>query len=80
MKGNYVIKTIKETVIPLAGVVVVLLNLWLAGKLSPLTQDITVNKIGVLANEKAITSLESSLCERLNRIENKLANLLRQLL
>jgi len=70
-------------VVQIVGVVVLLLNLWLASKLAPLTQDLLVLTQQVKANtiamesfveEDTILAQYESLDSRLDRIERKLDN------
>jgi len=71
MKDNNAIKTIRETFIPLATAVLLFLNIWLASKLAPLAQDIAINRVKVLANERTLERFETKLDEALNRICSK---------
>lgn len=70
--NNDFIETIKDTIIPLAGAFLLILNIWLAYKLGPITQDLAVLRTTVLANEHIVDSLET----RLVRVEDKLDNAL----
>ena len=66
------VKTIKETLIPLAGVVLAVLNIWLAGKLAPIAQDLAVLESRVSANERDVESIGARLEKRLDSLELKL--------
>ena len=69
--SNDFIKTIRETLIPLATAALLFLNIWLAGKLAPLAQDIAVNRTKVLANEHTLEKLEEKLDKALEYIYSK---------
>ena len=66
--------------VQVAGVVVVILNLWIVGKLAPITSDLTVLATRINAIEKreennVSVSLFDTVLGRLDRIEAKIDNL-----
>lgn len=78
---DFIQKNALTLTLQLIAMVVVILNLWLVSKLSPITQDLAVVKTRVSAVEEAqsgflSTSVGEAITDRLNRIENKLDRLL----
>lgn len=71
-KHNEVIKWIKQNALSLTlelvGVLVVIVNLWLANKLAPMASDINQLKLQVSAMEQRVAD-EKPLFERFVRIE-----------
>lgn len=76
MKNNDFIKILKETVIPLAGIFLAILNGIIFIKLSPVTQSVAVLANTVQVNERRIEGLQERLEKRLTRVEDKLDNAL----
>jgi hypothetical protein len=87
MKSNGFNSFLKNNALQLVGVIVVVLNLWLASKLAPLAQDIALIKTEVYANgeehksfvtEAAFNQVVIRLDKISNRVDEVISILLSQ--
>lgn len=78
-KNQFNIKTfIKDNAFQISAIVVVVLNLWLAAKLSPLVQSVELlnQRVEALEDVDAITGREyGALQDRLDRIDRRLGRI-----
>lgn len=63
---------LKDLLFAVVAVIVCLLNLWLASKLSPLAQDIAINRQRVLANEVVVRDIEKNTSEELKYLRGRI--------
>lgn len=62
-------------VVQVIGLLIVILNLWIASKLSPIASDIAVITNRVEANHSSITRIDGQVLDQLEKIESKVDRL-----
>lgn len=75
-----VLRSIKKNPLPWvvqgATVLMLIINLYLANKLSPVVKDLSLLGSTVMANDQKSSLVDKSIMDRLDRIENKLDRLI----
>lgn len=65
-----------QLIITVFSVAIAMFNFLIAYRLSPLAQTVAINKVAIETNAKNIERHEIEVCARLDRIENKVDQLL----